>query len=293
MSTTDKRGFTLRGLAFSVPYNLALITLGAAFIAFGIKAVAIPHGFLTGGMAGAGLLAYYLVGVLEPGQWFWVLNIPIFVLAWCLVSRRFFLYSLFGMIAVGMFMDIMPQPLVIHDTWLAVFTCGAFIGVGGGLALRSLGSTGGTDILAVIAYQRYNMNIGQFRFFVDLCVFALGFFFLDLERMLYSLAMTFVVGAVVDYSLNVFNERKMVMIISSCSETIMADVLEKLHRGATYLYGRGAYSKIRKKVVLVMVNNIQLKRLEELVYNHDPEAFLIIGSGYKVLGRGFSMRKEY
>ncbi|MGE4291704.1 MAG: YitT family protein [Desulfovibrio sp.] len=293
MSTTDTADSPLRGRGFSIPYNLLLISIGSALIAFGIKSIAIPHGFLTGGMAGAGLLVYYVVGGLQPGQWFWALNVPIFVLAWCMVSRRFFFYSLYGMVAVGLFMDLMPQLLVIQDTWLAVFTCGAFIGLGAGLALRSLGSTGGTDILAVIANKRYNANIGKFRFLVDLAIFGAGFGFLDLERMLYSLAMTFVTGTVVDYSLNVFSERKMALIIASDSEPIMADVLEKLHRGATYLYGQGGFSGRDKKVIMVMVNNIQLKRLEEIVYTHDPHAFLIIGSGYKVLGKGFSARKEY
>ncbi|WP_022663118.1 YitT family protein [Paucidesulfovibrio longus] len=293
MTKTVDPEFPLRGRGFSIPYNLLLITIGSALIAFGIKSIAIPHGFLTGGMAGAGLLVYYIIGGLQPGQWFWALNVPIFILAWCMVSRRFFFYSLYGMIAVGLFMDLMPQLLVIQDTWLAVFTCGAFIGLGAGVALRSLGSTGGTDILAVIANKRYNANIGKFRFLVDLTIFGAGFGFLDLERMLYSLAMTFVTGTVVDYSLNVFSERKMALVIAEHSEPIMHDVLEKLHRGATYLYGQGGYSGRRKKVIMVMVNNIQLKRLEEIVYTHDPKAFLIIGSGYKVLGKGFSARKEY
>lgn len=283
----------LRGRGFSIPYNLLLITVGSALIGFGVKAVAIPHGFITGGMSGAALLVYYIVGQLTTGQWFWLLNLPIFLLAWWMVSRRFFFYSLYGMAAVGLFVDIMPQPLVIQDTWLAVFTCGVFIGVGAGTALRSLGSTGGTDILAVIAYRRFNTNIGKFRFLVDLGIFAVGFSFLDLELMLYSLAMTFVTGAVVDYSLNVFSERKMAMVIANNAEEVMKDVLDKLHRGATYLEGRGGYSGRRKKVIMVMVNNIQLKRLEEIVYSHDPNAFLIIGSGYNVLGKGFSSRKVY
>lgn len=283
----------LRGRGFSIPYNLMLITLGSALIGFGIKAVAIPHGFLTGGMSGVALLVYYVVGGLEPGQWFWLLNLPIFTLAWWLVSRRFFLYSIYGMAVVGLFVDIMPQCLDIQDTWLAVFTCGVFIGLGAGMALRSLGSTGGTDILAVIANKRYNINIGKFRFLVDLAVFAAGFGFLDLELMLYSLAMTFVTGAVVDYSLNVFSERKMALVIAQNTEAVMRDVLDKLHRGATYLEGRGGFSGKRKQVIMVMVNNIQLKRLEEIVYSHDPDAFLIIGSGYNVLGKGFSSRKVY
>lgn len=99
----------LRGRGFSIPYNLLLITVGSALIGFGVKAVAIPHGFITGGMSGAALLVYYIVGQLTTGQWFWLLNLPIFLLAWWMVSRRFFFYSLYGMAAVDLLVDALHR----------------------------------------------------------------------------------------------------------------------------------------------------------------------------------------
>ena len=239
------------------------------------------------------LFAYYVFGGLTTGQWFLLLNVPIFILGWVYVSRRFFFYSLYGMGAVTFFIEIIPWQVPLHDPWLAVFTCGVVLGTGVGMALRSLGSTGGTDIVAVILKQRYNFAIGKFKFFMDLVLFTVGFFVLDPERMLYSAAMIFVTAIAVDYSLNVFSERKLALVISNNPDAILADVLQKLDRGATLLHGQGGYSGQPKKIVLTMVNNIQLKRLEELVYASDPHAFLIIGSGFNVLGQGFSARKIY
>lgn len=282
-----------RDCTFPVLWNLGLITLGSALTGFAVKGIAQPQGLLTGGASGMSLFLYYVFGGLTTGQWFLLVNVPIFILGWVYVSRRFFFYSLYGMAAVAFFIEILPWQIHLSDPWLAVFTCGTIQGSGVGIALRSLGSTGGTDILAVILKQRYNLAIGKFKFFSDGSLFAMGFSVLDPEHMLYSVAMIFVTSVAVDYSLNAFNERKLAIIISNNPQAILADVLQKLDRGATLLHGRGGYSGQPKEVVLTMINNIQLKRLEELVYSCDPDAFLIIGSGFNVLGRGFSTRKIY
>ena len=76
-----------RSLFFSVGWNLALLTLGAFVLATGIKAIAIPHGFITGGFSGLSLLIYYVFGGLSPGIWYFVLNIPLFIAGWIFLSR--------------------------------------------------------------------------------------------------------------------------------------------------------------------------------------------------------------
>ena len=105
--------------------------------------------------------------------------------------------------------------------------------------------------------------------------------------------MSFITSQVINYFLSIFNQRKMVLIISTKSEAIAAEVLNRIHRGDTFLEGRGAYSKEKKDVLLTVVNNYQLKRVEELVFNLDPEAFVIVENTFNVLGRGFSHRKVY
>lgn len=283
----------LRLHSFGLPWNLFLITLGSLIVAFAIKALALPHGLLTGGMSGLGLLCYYVFPKLSAGAWYFVLNVPVFALGLVLVSRRFILYSLYGMAAVSLFIDLITYTAPIQDVWLAVIACGACMGVGTGIAMRSLGSTGGVDILAVIAKERFNISIGTFDFWFNVLVFAAGFSILDLNAMLYSLAMTFIISLVTDYALNVFSNRMMILIISERPREILEAVLTQLDRGATVIQGRGGYTGQDKEVVLTMINNRQLKRLEELVYTVDQRAFTIMGSGFHVVGEGFSLRKTY
>lgn len=289
---TDLRQ-SIRRYAFTVPWNLFLLTTGSLLVAFAIKSVAVPHGLLAGGVSGLAILGFHVLPALDTGVWYFLLNVPIMLLGWFKVSRRFVLYSLYGMAATSLLIERIHYVLPVTDPWLAVIACGVALGAGIGVALRSMGSTGGADILAVVIRERLGMPIGRFEFLFNVGVFALGFATLKIEALLYSVAMNFLAGWVTDACLSMFSERRMALIISARPESVVQAVLHRLGRGATVLSGRGGWSGEEREVVLVMLNNLEVKRLEELVYEIDPGAFLIMGSGFNVLGQGFSGRKEY
>ncbi|HDI59851.1 MAG TPA: YitT family protein [Desulfobacteraceae bacterium] len=283
----------LRQLTYSVPYNLLLLTAGAVIFGIGVKAIALPHGLITGGASGVALLLYYWTGWLKPGQWYFLVNTPIFILGWFFVSRRFFFYSLYGMLIMTLAMDWVTFTIPVTEPVLAVLAGGTLIGTGSGIILNSLGSGGGNDIIAIILNQRFNFRIGTFFFLFNISLFAFSLGRLPLDLVLFSLAMSFVTSQTVNYFLSIFNQRKLVLIISEHADAIAAEILSRIHRGATYLEGRGAFSGRRKDVLLTVVNNYQLKRVEELVFSIDPAAFVIMENTFNVLGKGFSHRKVY
>jgi len=277
----------------SVLWNLLLISTGSIIFAIGLKSIAIPHGFITGGISGLSLLFYYVSGFLSPGLWYLLVNIPIFLIGWIFVSRRFFLYSLYGMMALSLAIDLVGFPLPIKEPMLAVLAGGAIMGAGSGIILHSLGSAGGLDIVGIILNQKLNLRMGTFYFAFNVILFAFSFGFLDIDLVLYSLFMSFISSQTLEYVLAIFNQRKMVIIISDQNEKIAADIHTRLSRGVTYLDGSGAYMGRAKKIILTVVHNYQLKRLEELILSIDPEAFIITENTFNVLGRGFSKRKVY
>lgn len=278
---------------YSVWWNVLLITTGATLVGFAIKSLAVPHGFVSGGVSGVGLLFYYLTGKLTPGSWLFLLSIPVFVYGWFGVSRRFFLYSLYGLLVVVAAMELTHIQLPIKDHMLAAIAAGGIIGAGSGIAFRSLGSTGGLDIVAVALNQRYNIRVGQVSFMFNAGLFLCALLFLDVDRMLYSLVVVFIYGQVTEYFLGMFNQRKFVIVISDRSDEIAKAILSKVNRGVTFLHGEGAFSGAPKKVLLTVVNNMQVKQLENTVYSIDPEAFTIFGNTMNVLGYRFSKRKKY
>jgi uncharacterized membrane-anchored protein YitT (DUF2179 family) len=185
-----------KAIVFSVAWNLILLTAGAVVLAIGIKAIAIPHGFITGGFSGLSLLIYYVFKGLSPGIWYFVLNIPLFIAGWIFLSRRFFFYSLFGMVVLTVAIDLIPFTIPIHDKLLAALAAGALIGAGAGTYLHSFGSAGGSDIIAIVLNQKFNVRIGRFYFYFNLVLFGLSFGFLDIDIILFSLILSFVVSQV-------------------------------------------------------------------------------------------------
>jgi uncharacterized membrane-anchored protein YitT (DUF2179 family) len=277
----------------SVVWNLLLITAGSIIFAIGLKSIAIPQGFVTGGISGLTLLVYYVSGFLSPGLWYLLVNIPIFLFGWVHVSQRFFFYSLYGMAALSFSIDLIGFTFPIKEPILGVLAGGALMGAGTGITLHSLGSAGGLDIVGIILNQKFNIRMGTFYFAFNIVLFTFSFCFLDTDLVLYSLFMSFISSQTLDYVLTVFNQRKMVIIISDLNDRIAQAIQTRLNRGVTFLNGSGAYTGRVKQVILTVVHNYQLRRLEEAALSIDPEAFIITENTFNVLGRGFSRRKVY
>ena len=152
----------LQSKIYGIPYNIFLITLGAFIFGVGLKGIAMPHGLITGGISGLCLLIYYWTGLLSPGVMYVLLNIPIFILAWRFVSRRFFFYSLYGTTVLTLAIDLVNIQLPVHDPMMAAMAGGCLIGAGSGIILHSLGSAGGNDVVAVIlnsAFQHSHRHV--------------------------------------------------------------------------------------------------------------------------------------
>jgi uncharacterized membrane-anchored protein YitT (DUF2179 family) len=283
----------MRSISYSVPFNLLLMTVGSSILAFGVKAIALPYGLVSGGASGLSLLIYYITNALTPGIWLLIVNIPMFAIGYFGVSKRFFLYSCYGAACNSLFIDIINYTAPIHDPWLAVLAGGTVLGAGTGIALRSLGSTGGLDMVSVFLNYKYSIPIGKVSFSFNLALLSTSMFILSVDRALYSLAMVFVAAMVTEYFLKLFNRRKMILIISKKSHEIAAQIMKNLKRGATYLSGRGAFTQEPRDVLLTVVNDIELRRVERIVYGIDPQAFVIVENTFSVIGYKFSKPKVY
>lgn len=283
----------IQNITYSIPWNLFLITIGSLLFALGLKGIVIPHGMITGGFSGLGLLLYYYTDLLTPGIWYLALNIPVFILGWLFVSRRFLLYSLYGAIVLTLAIDLVNITIPVKDFWLAALSGGAILGAGAGITFRSLGSAGGNDIISIILNQKFAVRIGTYTFSFNFLLFLFSFGTLDTDLVLYSMALSYIASQVIDYCMTLFNQRKMILIISEKSRDIANDIMVKLQRGVTLLQGQGAYTGNEKQVVLTVVNTFQIKRVEEIAFTIDQEAFLITENTFNVLGKGFSKRKVY
>ncbi|MDR2051161.1 MAG: YitT family protein [Deltaproteobacteria bacterium] len=283
----------LNTLTVSVPWNLFLISGGVCLYAVGAMGLARPQGFISGGIFGTGMLIYYATDRFSISFWYFLLNLPLFLLGWHFLSRRFLLYTLFGFTATTLVTGLISFQYHFDDPLLAAVAAGTLCGAGMGMVIRSLGSDGGLTIVSIILFQKYNFRMGQTSFIYNLALFGAGLTVLDLNKVMYSLIFIFLTSVVMDYFASMFNHRKMALIVSEKHEEIANAILRRLKRGATFIPVRGAFSGKESFMVMTVLQNYQLKRLEELVFELDEQAFVIVENSFNVLGKGFSKRKVY
>lgn len=286
------RFFFARQMPYSPLWNIILIISGSALFAFGAKAVVFRHGFITGGIFGLSLMLNYLTGLFSAGIWSLVLNIPLIVLGWFFISHRFTLYSLLSIITVTVCYDLIRFDLGISEQLYAALTGGVICGVGAGIILRSLGSGGGLDIIAIILNRKYNMSVGKFYLIFNVALFSFSLTHLSIDLFIASVIFVVLSSTSLDYVLSMFSQRKLTYIISRENKQI-ADAL--LQRGwqATVIKAKGAYSGNDQDILMTVTNNIYLKQLEELAFTADPNALFIVENTFNVLGPAFGRRKVY
>lgn len=272
--------------ALPVLKNLALISAGSVIFVYGMNAVMLPEGLFSGGLTGIAILVNILIPKLNLGLVYMLLNIPLILLGWLTISKRFVLYTLFGIISFAMAANVIhPKEIQLHDPLLASLLSGVICGIGSGLILRSLGSAGGMDILAIFLNKRFGIRVGSIYFCSNAMVILAGSYVSDLNAALYSTILLFVCGQVINAVVSGFSARMSVMVVSDHSEEIAREIIERLNGGVTFLEGQGAFSKRSKRVILTVATLTEVPKLKGLIFQKDPHAFVMINNTLEVLGQ--------
>ena len=277
-----------KSLTESVVWNLLWLTLGSVLMAICIQSVAAPHGFLSGGVMGVALLVGYWSDTLTPLVWYSVLCVPVYVLGWFCVGKRFLLYTAYGTLCTTLCSFVITFTIPIESEVYATVVGGVLHGAACGIMLRTLGSSGGTDVVAVLLKERWNVPIGQFNFMFNCLLFLTAASRMHLDLIVASMLMMFISANTLEYVLGLFNRRKLVMIISDHGEEISEAILVTERFGATLVRGKGAYSGSDREILLTVTNNVALKRLENLVFSIDPRALFIVENTFYVSGGQFT-----
>jgi len=273
------------GSTKQVLWNLVLIFVGSTLCAVGINGILIPQQFLSGGVTGIALVIRYLVPSLPIAMLYFILNIPIYALGWMYVGRRFFLYSIAGLL---IFTGALTYPnivLPVHDKILSAILAGIVIGIGSGIILKSLGSAGGLDILSIIIMKRFSIRLGSSILAFNAFVLAAGAILFSLEMALYTLVYLFVNSAMINLVVTGLSQRKAVHIISPQWEVITQEINEKIQRGVTIMRGQGGYTNQEYQILYTVITFRELPRLKRIVSAADPNAFVVVTDTLEVMGQ--------
>jgi len=241
-------------------------------------------------VAGIAMLISYVVPGLSLALLIVVLNLPIFVLGWIFIDRRFTLWSMLGMGSLALFLEL-TKPWVpdkaVCDLYLGLIAGGLLSGVGVGLTFRARGSMGGTDIIAAILRKRYSVSIGGAQFFLNaLIVAALGVRF-TLQSALASAFSIFFEAWSTDQTILGLNTNKTLLIVTDRPREVGQALMDQLGRGVTYLKGESGLRPGDRMIVYCVIAPRQLSQAKALLEAVDPESFSTVMDTVEVLGKGF------
>ena len=276
-----------------IGWNVALLSIGSILCALAVKGILVPKQFLAGGVTGLALLAHYVLPALPIGFIYFILNIPLFVIGWLFVGKRFFWYSLVGMLIFSAVIFGPFPVLPIDDMILSALTAGMISGVGSGIILKSLGSAGGLDVLSVILFKRFSIRPGTTVMTFHALLLLVAVFRLPLETVLYTLVYFYINSHFVNLVIIGLSQRKAVMIVSSHWQEISREIMDTLQRGVTVVQGEGGYSGQRLHVLYSVIALTELSRFKEIIRKIDSQAFVVVTETQEVMGKGIGNQPHW
>jgi uncharacterized membrane-anchored protein YitT (DUF2179 family) len=264
-------------------WNLFLLTVGSVLCAIAINGILIPQQFVSGGVTGVALIVRAFVPTASFGIIYLLLNIPLYIYAFMHVGRRFFLYSLAGLFIFTGAVTVIEVSVPIQDKILSALAAGIILGSGTGILLRSLGSTGGIDILSIMLLRRFSIKLGSTILAVNCLVLLLVGFLFSLEAALYTVVYIYVSSKIIDLVVTGLSQRKAVFIISPKWSEISKEILKNIHRGVTVLRGEGGYSGREERILYTVISFRELGELKRVISRLDPDAFVVVNDTLEVM----------
>lgn len=272
--------------------KILMIELGTLIFALSVGMFILPGRILTGGVAGITSLLASFVPFSEDFMNIGI-NTFLFIIGSIFLGREFFtntlIYSISYPFALLFVTRVLPDTIDI-DPLLASVYGGILGGLAIGIMFRNGGSSGGTDVIALLAEKYLHVKISSAIMFTDTVTVLAGLYLYGLNAVLIGLISVFLLTLTLNWSLNIYGgiQAKRFEIISDQYDKIADDIHSSLNRGTTILDVQGGYTGNKKKMLLAVVSEDQSNQVKEIIDKYDPEAFVIISEAKDVNGEGFT-----
>ncbi len=284
-----------RGLK-SLLKNILLILLGNTIYALAVTMFILPNGLITGGSTGLALLANHGFDI-SITLFVSVFNIVMFILGAAVLGRKFAVTTLISTfyypLILGVFQRLDVLKDMTSDHLLAAIYAGIMIGFSIGIVIKAGASTGGMDIPPLALNKKFGLSVSLVMYGFDFTILLSQIFFANKEQVLYGILMVIIYTVVLDKVLLLGQSRTQVKIVSEKYEEINQAIIHRMDRGSTLVEAETGYLRTESMVVLTVVSNRELPKLNNLVLSIDPKAFMVINRVNEVKGRGFTIEKFY
>lgn len=266
------------------------ITLGLFLHALGWTAFLIPGEIVSGGIGGVSAIIFYAFDI-PMGYTYLGVNAVLILFAIKGLGANFGVKTIYSVTMVAIFLNLqqrfITEPIVLEG-FMSTVLGGALAGAGVGLVLSQGGSTGGTDIIAMLINKYRSVSPGKIILYCDIVIIGSSYFlFKSIESLVYGFVTIAVVGYTIDLILNGFKQSMQIMIISKEWEQIADIINTRIDRGVTVIHGQGWYSKNETQILMTIVRRSEAQRINRIVKEIDPEAFISQGAVVGAYGKGF------
>ena len=290
------------GYIFSEVRSYVIISIGLLIYSFGWTALLVPAELMAGGAGGVGMLVYMATGGpdggIPIGITYMAFNAILLIIAFLLIGSRFgskTIYAIaFNSVALTVMQTCIPAGLVglAGDKLLSAILSGAVCGTGVGLVFTQGGSSGGTDIVAMIINKYRNVSLGKLVMYFDMVIIGCSYFvFHDIPTIIYGFVTMMVLGYAIDMVLSGSRQSSQIMIFSPKHAEIGDRIIKDVGRGVSLLDAEGGFSHAPTKVVLVVCRKSEQSAIFRIIKEIDPDAFISVGSVMGVYGKGFDALK--
>ena len=269
--------------------------LGVTVYAAAFRWFLVPGGLYSGGIAGISQILLHILRkdlhvtafaqIDLTGIIYWVINVPILMLGYSAIGKRFFRRTLLSITIQALLIAFLPTPSepLLSDALLNCLIGGALSGLGIGRTLRSGSSCGGTDVLGMYFSKKYrDFSVGRINLYINVFIFTISAFLFNLTIAAYSTVFA-IVSAFVTDRMHAQNIKISVQIISSKKE-LGHLIIKNLKRGVTSWKGTGEYTGSEKYIFMTVISKYELNKLLHLIHKYDEHAFVEISTPRRIVG---------
>ena len=275
--------------------SLAAVIGGNILYTLAIKLFLLPANLISCGTTGIALVVNHYLHI-PMTLFIFLFNAAMLCVGWAVLGRKFamttVLSSILYPLLLELFNRILGDVVITENLLLNTVFAGLGLGVSLGTVLRGGASTGGMDIPPLILKKFFGIPVSASLWVFDFCIMMAQMFFHRAEDLLYGILLILMMSVALNKVMLLGTSRTEVKIISEKSDEIRQAILSRVDRGVTMLYGEGGYSGNRAEVIMSVISNYELPKIESLARTIDPDCFMIVSQVTEVWGRGFSYGKK-
>ncbi len=274
--------------------SYAIITLGLLVSAVGWVGFVIPSGIVGSGVMGISSLLYFIFE-LPVGPTNLAINGVLILLSMKVLGKGFGFKTIYSLVVLSLFITIFPYFIsepIVGDKFMAAIIGGGLVGASIGILFVQGGSTGGTEIVAMIINKNHNISPGRIMVFLDIIIISSSFLvFKSLETMVYGFVVIGVMSYMADMLLTGSRQSVQILIISQKPKEIADKLSSQINRGLSFLKGRGYYYAGDREFIITIVKKSESHMVFQIIKESDPDAFISVANVMAVYGQGFDQYK--